>query len=51
LHAMREQRYDGYITAEIAQMVQHRPDYEPFAAAEQTYRILARAFEQAGIRR
>jgi sugar phosphate isomerase/epimerase len=49
LHAMREHGYDDYITAEVSIMVQRRPGYDPLAAAEQTYRTLARAFEQAGI--
>jgi len=51
LHAMREHGYTGFITAEVAIMVQRRPGYDPLAAAEQTYRTLARAFEQAGIAR
>ena len=51
LHAMRQHGYDGYITAEVSIMVQRRPGYDPLAAAEQTYRTLARAFEQAGINR
>ena len=50
LQAMREHGYDGFITAEVSVMVQRRPNYDPLAAAEQTYRTLARAFEQAGIR-
>jgi inosose dehydratase len=49
LHAMREHGYTGFITAEVSIMVQRRPGYDPLAAAEQTYRTLARAFEQAGI--
>lgn len=49
LQAMRAAGYDGYITAEISIMVQRRSNYDPFAAAEQTYRTLARAFAQAGI--
>jgi inosose dehydratase len=49
LHAMRAHGYDGYITAEISIMVQRRKGYDPLAAAEQTYRTLRRAFEQAGI--
>ncbi len=49
LHAMRAAGYDGYITAEISIMVQRRPNYDPFTAADQTYRTLARAFAQAGI--
>jgi hypothetical protein len=32
-------------------MVQRRPGYDPLAAAEQSYRTLARAFDQAGIAR
>ncbi len=49
LHAMRAAGYEGYITAEISNMVwQRRPGYDALAAAEQTYVTLARAFEQAG---
>jgi sugar phosphate isomerase/epimerase len=51
LHAMREHGYTGFITAEVAIMVQRRPGYDPLAAAEQTYRTLARAFEQAEVAR
>ena len=51
LHAMDAEGYDDYITAEISIMVQRRPNYDPLAAAEQTYRVLARAFEEAGISR
>lgn len=49
LHAMRAAGYDGYITAEISIMVQQRPNYDPFAAATQTYRVLADAFARAGV--
>jgi sugar phosphate isomerase/epimerase len=51
LQAMRAHGYSGFITAEISIMVQRRPGYDPLAAAEQTYRTLARAFEEAGIER
>jgi hypothetical protein len=34
----------------VSIMVQRRPGYDPLAAAEQTYRTLASAFEQAGVR-
>jgi sugar phosphate isomerase/epimerase len=51
LQAMRQHGYDGFITAEVAIMVQRRPGYDPLAAAEQSYRTLARAFDQAGIAR
>ena len=49
LREMRAHGYTGFITAEISIMVQRRPGYDPLAAAEQTYRTLAHAFEQAGI--
>jgi sugar phosphate isomerase/epimerase len=49
LHAMREHGYDDYITAEVSIMVQRRPDYDPLAAADLTYRTLRDAFEQAGM--
>jgi sugar phosphate isomerase/epimerase len=48
LHAMRAAGYDEYITAEVSIMVQRRPNYDPLAAAELTYRTLARAFDEAG---
>jgi sugar phosphate isomerase/epimerase len=51
LQAMREHGYTGFITAEISIMVQRRPGYDPLAAAEQTYRTLAQAFEQAEVAR
>lgn len=51
LRAMQAQGYDGFITAEISKMAQRKPGYEPLAAAELTYRTLAKAFETAGIAR
>jgi sugar phosphate isomerase/epimerase len=51
LRAMREHGYDGFITAEVSIMVQRRPGYDPLAAAEQSYRTLAHAFDQAGTAR
>jgi sugar phosphate isomerase/epimerase len=51
LRAMREHGYDGFITAEVSIMVQRRPGYDPLVAAEQSYRTLARAFDQARIAR
>jgi inosose dehydratase len=50
LHAMRAAGYDEYITAEVSIMVQRRPNYDPLAAAAQTYVTLERAFRQAGLR-
>ena len=32
-------------------MVQRRPEYDPFAAADLSYRTLSEAFEKAGIGR
>ncbi|MBA3947927.1 MAG: sugar phosphate isomerase/epimerase [Herpetosiphonaceae bacterium] len=49
LQAMRVAGYEGFITAEISIMVQRRPGYDPLAAADQTYRVLAQAFERAEI--
>lgn len=51
LKAMDRAGYTGHIVVEISVMVQRRPDYDPLAAAEQSYRVLARAFEEAGIER
>lgn len=51
LRLMSEAGYDGHIVVEISLMVQRRPDYEALAAAAQTYDVLSRAFETAGIDR
>jgi sugar phosphate isomerase/epimerase len=51
LKAMRRHGYEGFITAEVSIMVQRRPNYDPLAAATQTYEVLSRAFEEAGIER
>jgi len=49
--AMQAHGYTGFITAEISMMVQRRPDYDPMAAAAQSYTTLANAFAAAGIAR
>ena len=49
LRAMQETGYTGYITVEVSVMVQRRPDYDPYAAAELSYRTLSNAFEHAGV--
>ena len=49
LRQMAKAGYDGYITAEVSIMVQRRHGYDPFAAAELTYRTLAGAFREAGL--
>ena len=51
LQAMERAGYDGHIVVEISVMVQRRPDYDPLAAADQSYRVLSKAFEAAGIER
>jgi sugar phosphate isomerase/epimerase len=51
LRTMQQNGYDGFITAEISYMVQRRPDYDPLAAATQSYRILSQAFADAGVPR
>jgi sugar phosphate isomerase/epimerase len=51
LKAMDEAGYTGYITAEVSIMVQRRPDYDPLAAAELTWKTLDRAFREAGLSR
>jgi sugar phosphate isomerase/epimerase len=51
LRLMAEVGYTGHIVVEISLMVQRRPDYDPLAAATQSYRVLSRAFDAAGIAR
>jgi len=50
LRAMDAAGYRGDIQVEISLMVQRRPGFDPIAAAERSYRVLAAAFQQAGIR-
>ncbi len=51
LRAMQTAGYTGFITVEISIMVQRRPDYDPLAAATQSYSVVSKAFETAGVRR
>jgi len=51
LKALKRVGYDGFVDVEISIMVQRRPGYDPLAVAEQSYRVLSRAFEEAGIER
>ena len=39
---------DGHIVVEVSLMVQRRLEYDALDAASQTYRVLARAFDDAG---
>ncbi len=49
LRAMERAGYTGHIVVEVSLMVQRRPDYDPLAAASQSYRVLAAAFADANI--
>ncbi len=51
LKGMQRAGYDGHIVVEVSLMVQSRPDYDPLAAATQSYRVLAAAFDESGIQR
>jgi hypothetical protein len=51
LTEMQRAGYAGHIVVEISLMVQRRPDYDALEAASQSYRVLARAFDDAGIAR
>ncbi len=51
LKAMERAGWNEYITVEISLMVQSRPDFDALAAATQSYAVVAKAFEDAGIPR
>jgi sugar phosphate isomerase/epimerase len=51
LQAMDRAGYSGHIVVEISLMVQRRPNYDPFAAATQSYNALSQAFDDAGFSR
>jgi sugar phosphate isomerase/epimerase len=51
LKAMDRAGYSGHIVVEISIMVQRRTDYDALEAAAESYRVLSRAFEEAGITR
>jgi sugar phosphate isomerase/epimerase len=49
LKAMDRAGYTGDIGVEISLMVQRRPNYDPWAAAQQSYDIVSKAFVEAGV--
>lgn len=51
LRAMHAAGYEGSITAEVSNMVQMKPGYDPFEAAALCYRTLEKAFAEAGVPR
>lgn len=51
LRAMHRAGWTGDIGVEISLMVQRRPNYDPWAAARQSYAVVSRAFEAAGVPR
>lgn len=51
LREMQGHGYSGHITAEVSLMVQERPNYDALFAMKQSYAVMARAFDQAGISR
>ena len=51
LRAMHAAGYEGSITAEVSNMVQKKPGYDPFEAAALCYRTLEKAFAEAGVPR
>jgi hypothetical protein len=48
---MHKAGYNGFQSAEASYMVQRRPGYDPFVAAELCYSVLSKAFEDAGLTR
>jgi sugar phosphate isomerase/epimerase len=51
LKAMQAHGYTGAISVEISMQVQRRVDYDPLATAAAAYRVVAAAFDQAGVTR
>lgn len=51
LKEMDKVGYQGHIGVEVSFMVQDRPSYDPYWAAELAYRTLSNAFLEAGLRR
>ncbi|MCX6046001.1 MAG: sugar phosphate isomerase/epimerase [Chloroflexi bacterium] len=49
LKEMQKAGYTGFISPEISIMVQRRANYDPLAAATQTYNVVAKAFDDAGL--
>ena len=51
IRRMARAGYDGSISVEISVLRQRLPGYDPYAAARQSYEVLSKAFETAGVGR
>lgn len=51
LKEMQRMGYTGHVTAEVSLMVQERPNYDALVAMKQSYAVMVRAFEAAGVSR
>jgi len=51
IRQMARAGYDGSISVEISVLRQRLPGYDPYAAARQSYEVLSKAFEAAGVKR
>jgi sugar phosphate isomerase/epimerase len=51
IRALSDAGFSGGVAVEVSKMCQVKPGYDPLAAAEASYRVLAAAFETAGVRR
>jgi sugar phosphate isomerase/epimerase len=51
IRRMARAGYDGSISVEISVLRQRLPGYDPYAAAQQSYEVLSKAFEAAGVER
>jgi sugar phosphate isomerase/epimerase len=51
LRALGAAGFDGDVCVEISLRIQREPGFDPYAAAAQSYQVLAHAFEQVGLRR